>query len=64
MADFYRTENFKTNPSSFGGIIYNYDFDSCLTISDMARRILSDLRFDEQCRKISENRERNKKHGK
>ncbi len=61
MTDFYRTKRFNADSSSFGGIIYTHDFDAHTTMADIARRIASDLRFDEQCRKNIENRERDKK---
>jgi len=58
MADFYETENFNANHSTFGGIISNYDFDGHSTMTDIASKIASDSRFDEQCRKNAENRNR------
>ncbi len=61
MADFYRTNRFHADSLSFGGIIYTHDFDVHTTMADIARRIVSDLKFDEQCRKNIENRERDKK---
>lgn len=42
--------------STFGGVIYDYDFDKPLTVSNIAARIISDWNFDKQCRKNIENR--------
>ncbi len=42
--------------STFGGIIYDYDFDKPLTVSNIAARIISDWNFDKQCRKNTESR--------
>ena len=54
------TENFYTiadynNHSTFGGLIYNYDFDGYVSMADMAERITSDWKFDEKCRKLANN---------
>jgi len=61
------TRNYYTIPSNyadcarFGGTISNYSFDGYSTMSDMASQILSDWKFDEQCRKNALNRDRVKK---
>ncbi len=66
----YTTGNYKIDHSTFGGIIYQSDFETDYRGQDnnngssIAQRIVSDLKFDEQCRKNIENRERNKKYGK
>lgn len=52
--------NHKHDNSRFGGIIYNGDFDEYHSLSDIATRIISDLKFDELCRKNIENRKRAK----
>ncbi len=68
MADFYRTEIYDKQHIHFGGIIYQSDFETDYRGKDnnngsfIAQRIVSDLKFDEQCRKNIENRERNKKY--
>jgi len=62
MTDFYRTERFNVDHTTFGGIISNYDFDGHPTMSDMASKIVSELKIDEQCRKNIENRERGKRY--
>jgi len=64
MTDFYRTERFNVDHSTFGGIISNYDFDGHPTMSDMASKIMSDLKFDWQCKKNIVNGGKNKKYGK
>lgn len=38
--------------------IYYSDFDEHRTMKDIAERIVSDMRFDEQCRKNYEARQR------
>ncbi len=70
MTDFYRTENFNVDHSTFGGIIHLSDFETDHRGKDnnngstIAQRIISDSKFDERCRKNIENRERNKKYDK
>lgn len=70
MAKIYTTENYKVDHSTFGGRIYLSDFETDykgkdnLDESPIAKRIASDMRFDEWCRKNIENRERNKNYGK
>ena len=49
--NYYRTENYKTDHSTCGSLIYNYDFDGYVSISTIAERIISDWKFDEKCRK-------------
>lgn len=51
------------NPNShFGGIIYPSDFDTTHYSSrNIAKRIESDLKFDEQCRKNEEARNKRMK---
>ncbi len=68
--NFYITKKFNVDHSTFGGIIYQSDFETDYrgknsnNGSSIAQRIASDLRFDERCRKNIENRERNKKYDK
>ena len=62
--NYYRTGNYKPDHSTFGGIIYNYDFDGYLSMATMAERIISDWKFDEKCRKLSEIKNRNKNYKK
>lgn len=45
--DFYRTGTYKSDPTTFGGVIYNYDFDGYNSLSDIASRIVSDWKFDQ-----------------
>ncbi len=65
--NFYTTNEFNVDRSTFGGVIYQSDFETDYRGKDsnngssIASRISSDLRFDEQCRKNIENRERNKR---
>ena len=53
--NYYRTGNYKPDHSTFGGEIYNYDFEGYVSMSDMAERIISDWKFDEKCRKVANN---------
>lgn len=54
------SRNYKPDYSTCGSKIYNYDFDGYVSITDMAERIISDLKFDEKCRKKLANK--NKQH--
>lgn len=68
---FYRTGNYN-DPTRFGGLIYYSDFntnfrneDNTKKGSEIARRIMSDRKFDMQCkRNIENNKSRNKKEEK
>ena len=62
--NYYTTENYKTGHSTCGSVIYNYDFDGYVSMSDMAERIISDWKFDEERRKDALNRDRNKNYKK
>jgi len=70
MTNFYRTERFKVDHATFGGLIFLSDFETDYRSnnhqngSSIAQRIVSDLKFDEQCRKNIKNRERIKKYAK
>ena len=66
--NYYRTGNYNTDPTRFGGIIYYSDFNTDFrgkdntNGSEIARRIMSDRKFDMQCkRNIENNKSRNKK---
>ena len=52
----YGTETHNT----YRGELTLFDFEGHHTLSTMADRIMRDLRFDEQCRKNCESRERMK----
>lgn len=56
--EFYRTGNYKVDHTTFGGIINSFDFDGHCSMRDIADKIMSDLRFDEQCHKNIESRKR------
>ena len=62
--NYYTTGNYKPDHSTCGSQIYNYDFDGHVSISDMAERIISDWKFDEERRKDALNRDRNKNYKK
>ena len=54
----------KPHNTSFGGYVYNYDFDGYNSILDIASRIVTDWKFDEKCKKIGENYKKRKSHKK
>ncbi len=62
--NFYKTGNYIADHSTFGGLIFQSDFETDYRGKDsnngstIAQRIASDFRFDAQCRKNIENRER------
>lgn len=56
----YTTSNYADH-STFGGNVYNYDFEGYNSISDIAARIISDKKFDEKCKKNTLYRDRSKK---
>lgn len=60
----YGTEEYNTDYSNYGGRIYNGDYDNYHSMSDMARRIALDLKFDEQCRKNTIARDENQRGNK
>ena len=61
--NYYTTEYMKPDHSTFGGQIYEYDFDGYTSINDIASRIFSDWRFDRQC-KLNKCRKENYKNNK
>ena len=62
--NYYRTGNYKPDHSTCGSKIYNYDFDGYVSMTDMAERIISDWKFDEQRRKDIETGKRGNKNAK
>ena len=62
--NYYTTGSYKPDRSTCGSVIYNYDFDGYVSMSSMAERIISDWKFDKQCKKNIENRDRNKNYKK
>ena len=65
---FYKTGNYNTDPTRFGGLIYYSDFNTDfrgkdnMNGSEIARRIISDWVFDMECKcNIENNKSRNKK---
>ena len=62
--NYYRTGNYKPDRSTCGSVIYNYDFDGYVSMADMAERIVSDWKLDEQCKKNAESRDKNKNYKK
>ena len=66
--NYYTTGNYKTDHSTFGGTINFSDFCTDYNRSEKskswAERIVSDWKFDEQCRKNALSRDRNKNYKK
>ena len=60
--NYYTTGNYKSDYSTCGSVIYNYDFDGYVSMKDMAERIISDWKFDEQRRKDIETGKRGNKN--
>lgn len=64
--NYYTTRNYEINHTTFGGLICESDFNTEFRKdnskskegSSIASRIMSDWRFDEECRKNIENRKR------
>lgn len=61
--NYYTSSNYNDH-TTFGGYVYNYDFDGHISISDMANRIISDKKFDEKCRKLGEDNKHKKNNKK
>ncbi len=55
--NYYSTRNYNVNHSSFGGNIYNHDFDRRTSMEDIASRIISDMKFDKRCEQEAKNRD-------
>lgn len=62
--NYYTTGSYNVNHSTCGSVIYNYDFDGYVSITSMAERIISDWKFDDDCKKNAENRDRKKNYKK
>ena len=62
--NYYTTGTYKPDYATCGSVIYNYDFDGYVSMSDMAERIVSDWKFDDDCKKNAENRDRKKNYKK
>ena len=62
--NYCRTGNYKPDHSTCGSVIYNYDFDGYVSMSSMAERIISDWKFDEKCRKATNNTQKGSTNGK
>ena len=62
--NFYIIENYEPDYSTCGSKIYNYDFDGHVSMTSMAERIISDWKFDEKCRKATNNKQKGITNGK
>ena len=61
--NYYKPSNYRSH-STCGSKICNYDFDGYVSMTSMAERIISDWKFDEECRKNAENRDKKKNYKK
>ena len=62
--EFYRTGNYEIDHTTFGGVLNSFDFDGHHNMKTMSDKIISDLRFDKQCKKNEEERNRRYKYRK
>lgn len=53
MNNYYSTGSYKHDPTTFGGYIYNYDYNEYVSMSDIAGRILADMKFDKKCKELA-----------
>lgn len=62
--NYYTSSNYADH-TRFGGTITNYSFDGHSTMSEITSQILSDWKFDEQCKKnvLSRDKTKNYKKG-
>lgn len=58
--NYYAPSNYSDH-FTFGGNVYNYDFDGYNSISSIASRIMTDMKFDRQCMLSAQSRDKNKK---
>ena len=56
------TGTYKHDPTTFGGYVYEYDYDGYLSMSEIAGRILADMNFDKQCKLNAVQRDKYKKN--
>lgn len=61
MTGTYLQNRIYKDHTTFGGIISPFDFDGHHTMATMAGKILSEQKFDMQCKKNAELRNRTKK---
>lgn len=66
--NYYTPSNYADH-STFGGLIYYSDFNTTYRGNDqhessIARRIMNDWKFDQDCERDAENRDNQKKHEK
>ena len=54
-------KHYKPDYTTFGGVVYNYDFEGYVSISDAISRILSDRKFDKKCEENIKCKNRKKK---
>lgn len=56
--NFYNTENYNVDHSTFGGIIFPSDFDRKTTLYEIADKIICDKKTDEKLKRIAKRRNR------
>ncbi len=59
--NFHRTRFYEPDHSTFAGRIYESDFNGYVSLSDIAKRIERDRRFDMFCCKSDKERKRKQK---
>lgn len=58
--NYYTPSNYNADHTTFGGIIYEYDFGGYTTMSDVISDIITARKFDEKCKKTSINLQKGK----
>lgn len=58
------TETYRPDYSTFGGRIYNYDFEGYNSLADIAARIESDKKFDRTCELNAKGRKKKEEYRK
>lgn len=60
--NYYMLGDYKTDYTTFSGVIYDYDFGGKLTMQDISNRIVADMKFDKVCQIKYKNRLKEKKN--
>lgn len=59
MIENYYTATYKADHCTYGGKIYDYDFNGYNSLIDISQRILSDSKFDKKCKLLRERKMQN-----
>ena len=54
---------YRPKPATFGGYVYDFDFNCYQSLSELASRIISDGKFDKQCKTNTQTIQNYKKKG-